>query len=201
MLAWKKKERCECIRSRHKLAWSQTRLFKVPRPAPSSSRNLDFRGKLEACGVKLQKTEAWQNEAARVIASGQAGMLAWSHNQVLRASREDLLGCSNLRGTMTNRKMTISASTKTKTSHAGGIGDESKLQMEGRASSEVYTVGGRTWPLRLEGAGLGEQGGGTSSIRSFCFWKHRFTLSSGCCVLSSCFWFLTLTLHCQLWQK
>ena len=29
-------------------------------------------------------------------------------------------------------------------------------------------------------------------------WKHSFTPSSGYCVLSSFFWFLTLTLRCQM---
>ena len=60
-------------------------------------------------------------------------------------------------------------------------------------------MGERTWPLRLDGARPGEQGGTSSSVFVvFGCWKHRFTLSSGCCVLSSCLWFLTLTLRCQM---
>ena len=36
----------------------------------------------------------------------------------------------------------------------------------------------------------------------FGYWKHRFTLSSGCCVFSSCLWFSALTLdHCQMANK
>ena len=54
--------------------------------------------------------------------------------------------------------------------------------------------------MRLEGAGPGEQGGTSSSIRSFWLLEasFRFHLDVSF-VLSSCFWFLTLTLHyCQM---
>ena len=49
----------------------------------------------------------------------------------------------------------------------------------------------------LEGAGPGEQG---QVHMVFCiFWKHRFTLSSGCFVLfHHVSGFLALTLHCQM---
>ena len=39
--------------------------------------------------------------------------------------------------------------------------------------------------------------GGRARVVQGC-WKNRFTLSSGCCVLSLCFWCLTLMLHCQM---
>ena len=59
-------------------------------------------------------------------------------------------------------------------------------------------MGGRTWPLRLEGAGPGEQGG-TSSIRSFWLSEtsfHAFILM--CSFIMFRLWFLILTLHCQM---
>ena len=58
-------------------------------------------------------------------------------------------------------------------------------------------LGGRTWPLRLKGAGPGEKGG-TYSIRSFWLLETSFHAFIYGCVLSSCFWFLTLTLDCQM---
>ena len=50
---------------------------------------------------------------------------------------------------------------------------------------DYRSIGGRTWRLRLEGAGSGEQGG-TSRLVFVVFGcrKHRFTLSSGCVLLS-----------------
>ena len=42
----------------------------------------------------------------------------------------------------------------------------------------------------------GQEGGEVHIVFVFfCDWQHRFTLLSGRCVLSSCFWVLTLTLN------
>ena len=56
------------------------------------------------------------------------------------------------------------------------------------ASSRRKCTGGRTWPLRLEEAGPGEQGGGTSSARSFWLLGTSFHASIWMllCSFSSC---------------
>ena len=56
-------------------------------------------------------------------------------------------------------------------------------------------MGGRTWPLRLEGAGPGEQGG-TSSVRSFWLLETSFHAFIG--MLCSFVMFLVFDTHVTL---